>query len=456
MPPRSMPIVSSQPPMSTKPASPPSSGVTAGRGVHSGAASLNLDNYSARGASRRSAPNTSAANLTRSSLPNWPYGKAVVATQLGFALNKDGFSDWSDWIKGCAVAPHFQRLQELFKPDPVLGPEPGTLYRQITQSVSKNEKYVEIYSKALLKLTSSSWLDERYHWLRSGALSEPEATSRGRRCPKAKCWLIAATMYRIYEGNKQNGSPAAIANKRGSPRWYALWALIRYLWRQQSIVNSDNKQRQAPGVRETPQSDGRGNLPQTHPATQVTSQRGSSSSKIAGLLVSSTAAAKRLETGPTSVKNTSGVSIVRATRTETDAICSSNADSHSPDLSSDLAPRESLTLHTRGSEPKSSLPTAADSTVSTLINISESSPVVTEFPQNASFLRVENVQSFSNIDALDSLQDEVASRVKKDEEVQKWAQGQLIRGCSLINEANGKAQMLRTQLRLADEEVKNF
>jgi hypothetical protein len=77
-------------------------------------------------------PNTSAAHLTESSLPDWPYGKAEVATHLGFTLDEEGFRAWSIWTESYIVAPHYQQLRDLINRGLLNGVNPRPLFHTIT------------------------------------------------------------------------------------------------------------------------------------------------------------------------------------------------------------------------------------------------------------------------------------------------------------------------------------
>jgi hypothetical protein len=89
-------------------------------------------------------PSTSAARLTESSLPDWPYGEADVATQLGFTLDEEGFKEWSIWTESYMVAPHYQQLRDLVNQGLLICSDPWPLFDTITRMSLRNEEYVTI------------------------------------------------------------------------------------------------------------------------------------------------------------------------------------------------------------------------------------------------------------------------------------------------------------------------
>lgn len=81
--------------------------------------------------------------------------------------------------------------------------------------------------------------------------------------------------------NTQAGSPASIVDKEGNPRWYALWALLWYLWSQIRAWSLEEKQREAQGARKAPKAEN-GHRSQTHRSILVTPEQSSSSKTSIG------------------------------------------------------------------------------------------------------------------------------------------------------------------------------
>lgn len=88
-------------------------------------------------------PNTSAAGLTESSLPCWPYTDVDVAKHLGFDLNKGGVETWKKWTESIIVAPHYQALQKRYQKHLPYGTDPRQTFDLLTQLSRKKGRCVQ-------------------------------------------------------------------------------------------------------------------------------------------------------------------------------------------------------------------------------------------------------------------------------------------------------------------------
>ena len=87
-------------------------------------------------------PNTSAARLTESSLPCWPYTEIDVAKHLGFDLSKGGAEAWNKWTESIIVAPRYQALQKVYKQSLPCRADPRQTFDLLTQLAREGGRYV--------------------------------------------------------------------------------------------------------------------------------------------------------------------------------------------------------------------------------------------------------------------------------------------------------------------------
>jgi hypothetical protein len=252
-------------------------------------------------------------------------------------------------------------------------------------------------------------------------------------------WPIAAALYSSGEVDRRAGSPASISDRTGTPRWYALWPLIRYLRSLHRGLTSRGGRRGPSGVREEAENLD-DYLSQTGGLTLAASQPVVSSDNGTETSAASTFAPRTSSTAPTVTRNTSGIPGGDATYISPNK----SASNRSPGPSDPLEPHCDTPVQATRSRSIYSTPRLSDSRANIPEQAGEVRSGMTDrvtippagFPVLGALIN----DMPACTDLINRLHNLLASKIKKNDDAQKSAQDQFLQGLCYVRRTKDKVQ----------------
>jgi hypothetical protein len=241
------------------------------------------------------------------------------------------------------------------------------------------------------------------------------------------------------EDNKRAGSPASISDRIGTPRWYALWALIRYLRSLHRGLTSRRGRRGPSGVREEAENLDE-YLSQIGGPTLAPSQPIFSSDDSTETSAASTFAPRTSSTAPAVTRNTSGIPGGDAARISPNK----SASNRSPGPSDPLEPHCDTLVQAARSRSIYSAPQPCNSRA----NIPEQAgeirsgmtDSVTMLPAGLPVLEALINDMPAGTDLINRLHSLIASKIKQNDDAQKSAQNKFLQGLCYVRRTKHKVQ----------------
>jgi uncharacterized protein YlaN (UPF0358 family) len=250
-------------------------------------------------------------------------------------------------------------------------------------------------------------------------------------------WPIAATLYRICRDNSQAGSLASIVDEEGRPRWYALWALIRYLRSYHNDFTGSRGRPAVSGQRSPPKGD------DSQPSRVNKSTRilrlGLPGEKPEYPSEFAVSASTNPSIGPGWVTGTSEGLAGQVAITDKDDACSTLRPTNSPDLAAvpESRCKDVVQASVSGPRTSSSLPSLV---VQIPISSSESKTLEKDLPMNT--------------DTLSRLQSLTASRVRNNKAAKRSAYEQRRLASCHVKQSATRLEDLKLQMIQAEEELR--
>jgi len=252
-------------------------------------------------------------------------------------------------------------------------------------------------------------------------------------------WPIAATLYRIYSDNSRAGSPASIVDELGSPRWYALWALVRYL--RSYHKDFTRRGRRSPSGQRSP-SNGDGSQPiGEEMGTRVLrlGLPGENLDHSSAVPLSAPVSAPENPTiGPVWMTGTSEGLADQAEITDKEDACSVLRLDNSPDL----------VAHPKHCKHVAQASVSGPGTSCTLPSL------VVELSAKSSVSKTREKDIPVKISTLSQLQSLTASRIRDDEAAKKSAREQRRQALCYVERANDRVEDIKLQMLQAEKELR--
>lgn len=304
-------------------------------------------------------------------------------------------------------------------------------------------------------LRTDSGFNDNEQWIVSGSFSSPKPEAFIRCNSRHDPWPIAATMYRIYEDNRRAGSPASIVDRRGSPRWYAVWALIRYLRSVDADLTRRSGRRLPSGECQSPEIHAKQSL-QIGGTASAISHKGSLSEHCAANPTSVAFAPRNSRVRSAMIENPSGMSGNETTSTDIAVTrLPPRPSSHNPDSAVHNQPHAEVRRPARTLRSKSSSPFTgncrsrkfAEQVRSTL------SRAATMLSGVAPTTGALSHDGHTPVNSLSRLQNFVASKIEQNDRAQKSAEERFSQGLGEVKGCEEKVLALKAQVIEAGKEL---
>ena len=306
------------------------------------------------------------------------------------------------------------------------------------------------------ELTEGGRFDDNGKWLLFGPLTGVVRRGLKRRKLTHASWIIAATLYRIYAGNRRAWSPASIVEWGSTPRWYALWALIRYLWSQHRGSNSDEEQREASNEGRVPTHD-KGGLSKTDMGTGDAAEQVPSLERSTRASCAFDSAARVLLLDTTLVTKASSTTDLNVANKFTNASHSNDITSYALDSSRHSEPNfsspvQDMMLLQTPSPLLSSKKEGLDDQ-GTRESHSDTARIVRKPTSDFPLPGAQVSKTPTSIDPLNRIQNHIALKVNQVEAAEKSAQDQLRQSSCHLKKAKEDAQALQSLVKSAQKEL---